>query len=130
MPASPTLRDMIQEAARRGQTYEQLEKNAVDPQTGKRVSRAMINNIANNKVDRMPYEYHLRAIAAALGKPYTTVGRAAIAQWMPALVAEEADADLALLSEARELTAQAARLTEAVKRQVEAGERPGQRETA
>jgi hypothetical protein len=79
----PTLRDMLKAARDRGQTYEQLEAFAIDPETGERASRSLLNNIVLDKVDRMPYDYHLRAIAAALKVPYETVRRAAITQWIP-----------------------------------------------
>jgi hypothetical protein len=93
MPASPpTLRDMIEEARDRGRTYEQLEAIAIDAQTGERASRSLLNNIVLGKVDRMPYDYHLRGIAVALGKPYEAVRRAAIAQWLPADSATDPEA--------------------------------------
>lgn len=80
---SPTLRDMIQEALDNGVTYRELEARATDPQTGKTASRSIFFDTVNGKLDRMPYEHHLRAVAAALRKPYDTVRRAAIAQWLP-----------------------------------------------
>lgn len=80
---APTLRDMIKASVDRGLTYEQLSKRAVDEETGRRASPALLNNIANDKVDRMPYDYHLRAIALGLGVPYERVRQAAIAQWLP-----------------------------------------------
>lgn len=129
MPAStPTLRDMIQEAVDRGQTYEQLATSAIDERTGKRISRAQINNIAIGKTDRMPYDYHLRALAAALKKPYETVRQAAIRQFLPS---EDAGTD-ALLKEAHRLKAESERLKEESARleRIAAGERPADRETA
>lgn len=84
MPAStPTLRDMVNGARDRGQTYKQLAERAIDPETGQRASLAFLNDIARGKVDRMPYDYHLRALAAALGVPYEHVRQAAIRQWVP-----------------------------------------------
>lgn len=85
MPSSsPTLRDMVNEARDHGQTYKQLAARAIDPETGQRASLSLIHDLARDKVDRMPYDYHLRAIAVALSKPYEQVRRAAIAQWLPA----------------------------------------------
>lgn len=117
MPAStPTLRDMIQEARRRGDlTYEQLAAKAIDPVTGETVSAATFNNIVLNKVNRMPRDYDLRAIAAGLGQPYEAVGRAAIAQWLPGVL-EEADTE-SLVRKADRLAAEVARLTEEVRRE-------------
>lgn len=82
---SPTLlRDMIQEALDNGVTYRELEARAVDPQTGKTASRSVFFDTVSGKLDRMPYDYHLRAVATALRAPYETVRRAAIAQWLAA----------------------------------------------
>jgi len=80
---APTLRDMINDALTSGVTYRQLESRAVDPQSGKSASRAVFNDIVLGKIDRMPYDYHLRAIAAGLGVPYERVRQAAIRQWVP-----------------------------------------------
>lgn len=80
---APTLRELIQEVLNSGVTYRQLEDRAVDDETGKRASRSIFFDIANGKLDRMPYEHHLRAIAAGLRAPYESVRRAAIAQWLP-----------------------------------------------
>lgn len=115
MPAStPTLRDMILEAIDRGQTYEQLaaaaNAAATDKRSSERVSRSMLNNIVLGKVDRMPYDYHLRAIATALGVPYERVRKAAIAQWLPA----EGGAEENLLHEAQHLAELTARLLDKV----------------
>ena len=80
---SPTLlSDMIQEALDNGVTYRELEARAVDPQTGKTASRSVFFDTVSGKLDRMPYDYHLRAVATALQKPYDVVRRAAIAQWL------------------------------------------------
>ncbi len=100
----PTLRDMVQAALDAGQTYKQLEKRAIDPQTGQKASLALLNDIARGKLSRMPYDYHLRAIAAALQSPYDVVRRAAIAQWLP--IEGEIDPEASrdeLIDEARRL---------------------------
>jgi len=101
MPASPTLRDMVKDALDSGQTYTQLAERAIDPQTGQKASLALLNDIGRGKVGRMPYDYHLRAVAAALQKPYEAVRRAAIAEWVPA---EGVDGEREeLLEEARQI---------------------------
>ncbi|HEV2342990.1 MAG TPA: hypothetical protein VGS97_02750 [Actinocrinis sp.] len=85
MPASTsTLRDMIREALDNGATYRELEARAIDPVTGKTASRSVFIDTISGKLDRMPYEYHLRGVAAALRVPYERVRRAAINQWLPA----------------------------------------------
>ncbi len=107
----PTLRDMINDALAKGITYRQLEARAVDPETQRRASRSIFNDIATSKLDRMPHVDHLRAIAVALGVPYERVRQAAIRQWLPAdqTSAEEpeTDPDLEL---ARQLQATAEQL--------------------
>ena len=136
MPASnPTLRDMVQDAVDRGQTLEQLESNAVDPVTGKRASKSLFSRIKRGEVDRVPNDFHLRAIAAALGRPYELVRQAAIVQWLPAEDGAATD-DESLLREMKRLAdegerirQQAARLIERAEQQG-AGEEPTERETA
>jgi transcriptional regulator with XRE-family HTH domain len=102
MPGSPpTLRDMIQAARDRGLTYQQLAERAVDPETGETASSGLIFDLAKGAVNRVPAAKHLRAVAAALGEPYTIVRRAAIAEWLPA---EDEDAEREeLLQEARRM---------------------------
>lgn len=80
----PTLRDMINAEHERGTTYRELGSRAVDEETGKRASASIFYDIANGKLDRMPQDFRLRAIAAALKLPYERVRQAAIAQWVPA----------------------------------------------
>jgi hypothetical protein len=104
---STTLRDMIQAALDDGVTYRELEARAVDPQTGKTASRSMFFDTANGKLDRMPYEHHLRAMAAALQQPYAVVRRAAIALWLPA---ETEESDQQLRARIDELQARAQQL--------------------
>lgn len=133
MPGStPTLRDMVQDALDRGQTLDQLEERAVDPVTGKRASRAFLSRVKRDDVDRMPNDYHLRAIAVALGKPYEVIRRAAIAQWLPA---EEVGSDnnaveRALLEQASRLEREAQELRRLASGQPGPGEAAAGRESA
>lgn len=103
----PTLRDMINHAVDEGTTYRELEARALDPESGKRASRAIFNDIANGKVDRIPYDYHLRAIAAALRLPYERIREAAINEWLPGADAVDSSAETAdrdeLIEELRRL---------------------------
>lgn len=134
MPAStPTLSDMVKEALDRGQTLDQLAKRAIDPETGKRASRGLIYDLQHDRVNRSPTIEHLRALAAAIGKPPEVVRQAAIARWLPP-EAGAAD-DESLLREMQRLAdagerirQQAALLIE--KAQQGAGERSGERESA
>jgi transcriptional regulator with XRE-family HTH domain len=133
MPGStPTLRDMVQDAFDRGLTLEQLEARAVDPKTGQRASRALISRLRRGEVDRMPYKHHVRAIAAAIGKPSMAVRDAAIAEWMPEDEFEQAatPSPSALLEEAGRLAVQVVQLTREAERQMATEGKPGERETA
>lgn len=104
----PTLRDMIQGVLDSGVTYRELETRAVDEETGKRASRSIFFDIATGKLDRIPYDYHLRAIAAGLRAPYESVRQAAITQWLPA---DDAEAErLELIREILALKAKAAEI--------------------
>jgi hypothetical protein len=80
---SATLRDMIQDALDNGVSYRDLESRAVDPETGETASRAVFHDTVSGKLKRMPFDYHLRAVAAALSVPFEQVRQAAIAQWLP-----------------------------------------------
>jgi hypothetical protein len=91
---APTLRDMIRNTLSSGITYRELEERAVDPGSGATISRGTFNKIALGKLDRMPVESHLRAIAAGLRAPYESVRQGAIAQWLPAEDAEAERAEL------------------------------------
>lgn len=78
---SPTLRDMIQEAANSGHTYEQLAQRA--KRRGAKTSGSYLNNIVLGNVSRLPTPENLRGIAWALDVPYERVRQAAINQWLP-----------------------------------------------
>jgi cell division septum initiation protein DivIVA len=123
---------MVKDALDRGQTYTQLAERAIDPLTAQRASLALLNDIGRGKVGRMPYDYHLRAIAAALGKPYEVVRQAAIAQWLPEQASDQAatPSPSALLEQAERLAAQVVETAKEARRQLAEEERPGERETA
>lgn len=129
MPGStPTLRDMVLAALNAGQTLDDLEDRAVDPQTGERSgSRSFFSRLKNGGVDRMPKPGHLRGIAAALGRPYEEVRQAAIAQWLPAEDAAAAD-NGALLREAERLADEVAKLRQIAEGRARQGS--GSKETA
>jgi len=112
MPEQPTtlLRDMIQEALDNGVSYRDLESRAVDPETGETASRAVFHDTVSGKLKRMPFDYHLRAVAAALGVPYERVRQAAIAQWLPAEGERRRQATSRELQRIEELEALANRL--------------------
>lgn len=83
------LSALVRAAVDSGITYRQLEQRAVDPVTRKRASKDLFHQIALGSVDRMPYDYHLRAMAVALNVSYERVREAAIAQWLPIAPVDE-----------------------------------------
>lgn len=128
MPAStPTLSDMVKEALDR-HTLDQLTARAIDPETGETASRGLIYDLSRNAVNRMPTVEHRRAVAAAIGKPYEVVRRAAIAQWAPP---ESGEIDTeAILERADRLADEVARLREEIERSRSGGAAESPRETA
>lgn len=131
MPSSqPTLRDMIQEALDNGATYRELEARAIDPVTGNTASRSVFFDTVNSKLDRMPYEHHLRAIAAGLRVPYERVRQAAIRQWVPpedgtATSIDDEDDRARLIEEIKRLQGIADDVLARVEGSGDAGERRG-----
>lgn len=92
---TPTLRELIQEALDNGVTLRELADRAIDPRTAETLGKDTINKIALGRINRVPLEGHLRAIANALRVPYERVRRAAIAEWLPGTALEvPADIDL------------------------------------
>lgn len=100
---SPTLRDMINAEHDRGTSWRELSSRAVDPVTKQTASPSIVRDIALGELDRMPRDYHLRAIAVALHVPYEKVRQAAIDQWVPA--GDPEDERQFLLAEAERLKA-------------------------
>lgn len=124
---SPTLRELIQNALDGGAAYRQLEMRATDPETGETASRAIFLDTVSGKLDRMPREHHLRAVAAALRLPYERVRLAAIEQWLPAAGRSRNTEREALREKVRELQEQARRLqaeADAITASIERPERP------
>lgn len=92
---TPTLRELIQEALDNGVTLRELADRAIDPRTAETLGKDTINKIVLGRINRVPLEGHLRAIANALRVPYERVRRAAIAEWLPGTDLEvPADIDL------------------------------------
>jgi hypothetical protein len=84
--AEPTptgaLSQLIQDALDAGSTLRQLGKNAVDPQTGEKISWQYFQKLVKNPPASAPSPVQMRAIAAAIHKSETRIKEAAAEQWL------------------------------------------------
>lgn len=82
--ASPidALSQLIQEALDGGESYQRLADRAVDPETGETVSKPYLQQIVKTPPANPPTPARMRAIAAALGKPYRRIQEATAKQWL------------------------------------------------
>ncbi|MGQ3551763.1 hypothetical protein [Streptomyces rochei] len=84
--AQPTptgaLSQLIQEALDDGESYGRLAERAIDPETGETVSKPYLQRVVKNPPSNPPTVPMMRAIAAALGKPFTRVQEATASQWL------------------------------------------------
>lgn len=77
------LTRLVQEHVGRGRrlTFRAFEEQAVDPVTGRRISKSTAENVAKGHQIKVTPEV-LRAIAAGIGEDLTRVHRAAIRQYI------------------------------------------------
>lgn len=87
------LTRLVQEHVGRGKrlTFRAFEEQAVDPRTGRRISKSTAENVAKGHQIKVTPEV-LRAIAAGIGEDLTRVRRAAIRQYI-GIEVSELDAD-------------------------------------
>lgn len=76
------LSQLIQDAIDHGESYGKLADRAVDPETGETVSKPYLHRIATNPPANPPTVPMMRAIAAALRKPFKRVQEATARQWL------------------------------------------------
>jgi len=76
------LSRLVREANDAGASYGDIAQRAVDPETGEKLSKPYVNNLARGQVDNPPRAWMLRALAAGLRQPESVVKAAAAAQWM------------------------------------------------
>jgi hypothetical protein len=79
-----TLTDLVAAVAGtrgRGLTYEQLEEQSVDPKSGYRASRNLLNSIGRGQYVKINPKL-VRAVAAGLGLPLVRVAAAAHRQYI------------------------------------------------
>jgi hypothetical protein len=84
--ATPTgarlLSQLIQEALDKGDSYQRIADRAVDPDSGETVSKPYLQRVVKNPPANPPTVPMMKAIAAALGKPFERVQAATAKQWL------------------------------------------------
>ncbi|MDX3549539.1 hypothetical protein PV724_44500 [Streptomyces europaeiscabiei] len=80
--APGALSRLIQEALDKGDSYQRLADRARDPETGETVSKPYLQRVVKNPPTNPPTVPMMRAIAAALGKPFRRVQEATAEQWL------------------------------------------------
>lgn len=76
------LSQLIQEALDQGNSYQRLADRALDPETGETVSKPYLQRVVKNPPANPPTVPMMRAIAAALGKPFPRIQEAVAKQWL------------------------------------------------
>lgn len=76
------LSQLIQEALDKGDSYGKLADRALDPETGETVSKPYLQRVVKNPPANPPTVPMMRAIAAALRKPFRHVQEATAKQWL------------------------------------------------
>ena len=76
------LSQLIQEALDEGNSYQRLADRAIDPETGETVSKPYLQRVVKNPPANPPTPQMMRAIAAALDKPFRRIQEATAQQWL------------------------------------------------
>lgn len=76
------LSQLIQEALDKGDSYQRLADRAIDPESGETVSKPYLQRVVKNPPANPPTPPMMRAIAAALGKPFRLIQGATAEQWL------------------------------------------------
>ncbi|NED31017.1 hypothetical protein [Streptomyces sp. SID8499] len=76
------LSQLIQDALDKGDSYGKLADRAIDPESGETVSKPYLQRVAKNPPANPPTVPMMRAIAAALRKPFKQVQEATAKQWL------------------------------------------------
>jgi hypothetical protein len=99
--ASPlgALSQIVQDALDAGASLRRLGERAIDPESGERISWQYFQKLVKNPPASPPDPVQMRALAAALGKPYRRIQEAAAKQWLQYEATELAgyDADVRII---------------------------------
>lgn len=82
--ASPlgALSQLVQDALDAGTSLRRLGERAIDPESSERISWQYFQKLVKNPPASPPDPVQMRALAAALGKPYRRIQEAAAKQWL------------------------------------------------
>ncbi|MFF9624216.1 hypothetical protein [Streptomyces griseosporeus] len=83
-PGSPlgALSQLVQDALVSGTSLRRLGERAVDPESGQAISWQYFQKLVKNPPASPPDPVQMRALAAALNKPYRRIQEAAAHQWL------------------------------------------------
>ena len=83
-PPSPmgALSELVQDALDAGTSLRRLGERAIDPETGETISWQYFQKLVKNPPASPPDPVQMRALAAALGKPYRRIQEATAKQWL------------------------------------------------
>lgn len=76
------LSQLVQDALDAGASLRRLGERAVDPETGETISWQYFQKLVKNPPASPPGPVQMRALSAALNKPYRRVQEAAAKQWL------------------------------------------------
>lgn len=76
------LSKLIQDANDRGLSYAKMSEQAIDPDTGTKLSKPYLQRLVTNPPANAPSETQMRAIAAALRVSERRIKAAAADQWL------------------------------------------------
>ncbi|MEW2463070.1 hypothetical protein AB0872_20500 [Microbacterium sp. NPDC047426] len=100
-PSSPlgALSQLVQDALDADMSLRRLGERAIDPETGEKISWQYFQKLIKNPPASPPDPMQMRALAAALGKPYRRIQEAAAKQWLQYEATELAgyDADVRII---------------------------------
>jgi hypothetical protein len=81
--ASPgALSQLVQDALDSGASLRKLGERAIDPDTGEKISWQYFQKLVKSPPASPPDPMQMRALAAALGKPYRRIQEAVARQWL------------------------------------------------
>jgi hypothetical protein len=76
------LSALVREASAAGDSYGDIAKRAIDPETGLQLTKPWIGDLANGDRKSPPSTAQLRALAVGLRRPLVVIQRAAARQYL------------------------------------------------
>ncbi|HET8944449.1 MAG TPA: hypothetical protein VFO59_06670 [Dehalococcoidia bacterium] len=81
-PALGALSQLVQDALDGGTSLRRLGERAIDPDSGEKISWQYFQKLVKNPPASPPDPMQMRALAAALSKPYRRIQEATAKQWL------------------------------------------------